>query len=188
MGNNSLQDKLTVLVGEFGKDKVTEIAEQLLSASVKKVPAGYSQVIHPENVQLAINSVDAAISDVVAAGQKVEAAYGKRASLMKEKTKLETAVKLKEAQAFMDIKGEGRSQYVIWNGEKVALTNDSLRDAYRRMVSKKEREELTNVQADLSEIEIQIQEAKEGWYTAKEGSDLVKAKAHVQAELLRFLA
>ncbi|MDJ1630998.1 hypothetical protein QNN00_14255 [Bacillus velezensis] len=64
---------------------------------------------------------------MVAEGEKVDSAYGERARLMKEKTTLETAVQLKEAEAIMQIQGEGRSQYVIWKGEKIALTNDTLR-------------------------------------------------------------
>ncbi|MCR9040904.1 hypothetical protein QRX25_10645 [Bacillus sp. L381] len=184
----NLEDKITTLVGEYGKEKVIEAAEKLLAASVKKVPEGYDSVIAPDNVQFVAQTIDAAIEDIVEAGQKVDAAYGERASLLKQKTTLETAVQLKEAEAIMQIQGEGRSQYVIWNGEKIALTNDTLRDSYRRSAAESEHRQLADVKAQLAEIEVNIMAAKDAYATAKEAADLLKAKAHVQGNLLKFLA
>ncbi|MER1275518.1 hypothetical protein RJD11_12260 [Bacillus velezensis] len=184
----NLEDKITALVGEYGKEKVMNAAEELLNAAIKKVPAGYDSVVSPENVQFVIQAIDAAVADVVAEGEKVDSAYGERARLMKEKTTLETAVQLKEAEAIMQIQGEGRSQYVIWKGEKIALTNDTLRDSYRRSAAESEHRQLANVKAQLAEIEVNIMAAKDMYATAKEAADLLKAKAHVQGNLLKFLA
>ncbi len=80
----------------------------------------------------------------------------------------------------MQIQGEGRSQYVIWKGEKIALTNDTLRDSYRRSAAESEHRQLANVKAQLAEIEVNIMAAKDMYATAKEATDLLKAKAHVQ--------
>ena len=100
--------------------------------------------------------------------------------------KLKTAVELKEAEAFMQIQGEGRNQYAYVNDQKVALTNDTLRDAYRQHYSKEERQQLTEVEQELASIDIKIYQTKDAWETAKESADLVKAKAYVQANLLKF--
>ncbi|MCY8609932.1 hypothetical protein G3M81_12540 [Bacillus paralicheniformis] len=183
-----LKDQITALVGEFGKDKVVEAAEELLSAAVKKIPEGYDSVASPENVDFVVRTIDAAIEDVVEAGKKINAAYGDRASLMRRKAQIETEIQLKEAEAIMSIRGEGRNQYVEVNGEKVALTNDTLRDAYRRTASKVERQELAGITAQLAKIEVELMAAKDDYATAKETADLLKARAHVQGNLLKFLS
>ncbi|MFJ5716576.1 hypothetical protein [Neobacillus sp. NPDC093127] len=184
----NLTDQLTILVGHFGKESVVAAAEQLLSASIKKLPAGYDSLAQPDKVAFTIQAVDAAISDVVKAGQEVDAAYGERGSLLKQKTQLETSVQLRESEAFMQIRGEARSQYVIIDGEKVALSNEETRKAYARTYSKEERLQLSQIESQLAELDVKIMQAKDKYQTAKEGADLVKAKAHVQGNLLNFLS
>jgi hypothetical protein len=185
---NSVTDQLTILVGQYGKEAVTAAAEELLSASTKKLTPGYDSLVQPDKIAFTIQAVDAAIADVVKAGEEVDAAYGERASLLKQKTQLETSIQLKESEAFMQIRGEARSQYVMIGGEKVALTNEETRKAFARTYSRSEREQLAEIDAQLAEIEVKIMQAKDKYQTAKEGADLVKAKAHVQGNLLNFLS
>lgn len=185
---NSVQDQLTILVGQFGKEAVTQAAEQLLSASVKKVPPGYESLITADKIAFSVQAIDAAVADVVAAGEEVDKAYGERASLLKRKTTLETSIQLKEAEAYMQIRGEARSQYVMIAGEKVALSNEETRKAYARTSAKEERQALAEIEAELNEIEIKIMQARDKYETAKEGADLVKRKAFVQGNLLNFLS
>jgi len=188
INTNTLENQLTSLVGQFGKEAVVAAAEELLVASVKKVPAGYDSIVTADKIAFTIQATDAAVSDVVSAGQAVDKAYGERASLLKQKTQLDTAVQLTEANAIMQIRGEARSQYVMVEGEKVGLNNEEARKAYAKMASANERRQLAEIEAQLNEIEIKIMQAKDNYATAKEGADLVKAKAHVQGNLLNFLA
>lgn len=188
INTNTLENQLTMLVGQYGRDAVVQAAEQLLAAAVKKIPAGYDSVVTADKIAFSVQAIDAAVSDVVAAGEVVDKAYGERASLLKQKTQLETAMQLTEANAIMQIRGESRSQYVMVEGEKVGLNNEEARKAYAKMASQIERKQLAEVEAQLNEIEVKIMQAKDNYATAKEGADLVKAKAHVQGNLLNFLA
>ncbi|MGR5876751.1 hypothetical protein ACT7C3_11160 [Bacillus pacificus] len=77
----------------------------------------------------------------------------------------------------MQIQGEGRNQFAYVNDQKVALTNDTLRDAYRQHYSKEERQQLTEVEQELASIDIKIYQTKDAWETAKESADLVKSKS-----------
>lgn len=185
---NTVQDKLTMLVGEFGPDTVKEAAEQLLSASIKKVPAGYESLVQPDKVSFTAHAIDAAIADIVKAGEALDKAYGDKAKLLKQKTQAEAALQLKESEAYMAIRGEARSQYVIIGEEKVALGNEETRKAYARTFAKEERQKLAEIESQLAEIEVNIFQAKDAYEAAKEGADLVKKKAHVQGNLLNFLS
>ncbi|AQY38442.1 hypothetical protein B4918_10740 [Bacillus thuringiensis] len=180
-----LNNQIRSLQEEHGKEKLLAAATKILG---KKVPTDYVRVLNPLELQASLQQIDAAVQDVLEKGKAREEAYGEKSKLLKQKTKLDTQVKLKEAEAFMAIQHEGKSQYVIIDNQKVILGNDKMRDAYRRQYSKSEREELSTVEAELNAIDIGLSAAKDAWETAKESADLVKAKAYVQANLLKFLA
>ncbi|PGM44880.1 hypothetical protein CN949_30670 [Bacillus thuringiensis] len=180
-----LNNEILSLQEEHGKEKLLAAATKILG---KKVPTDYVRVLDPLELQASLQQIDAAVQDVLEKGKAREEAYGKKADLIKQKVKLKTAVELKEAEAFMQIQGEGRNQYAYVNDQKVALTNDTLRDAYRLHYSKEERQQLTDVEQELASIDIKIYQTKDAWETAKESADLAKAKAYVQANLLKFLA
>lgn len=63
--------------------------------------------------------------------------------LVKKEYELENAIKMKEAQSIMSIPSDGKNQYVTMNGVTITLSNDKLRDSYRRLTS----QELRNEQA-----------------------------------------
>lgn len=182
---SELNKQIRSLQEVHGTEKLLAAATEILG---KKVPTDYVRVLDPLELQASLQQIDAAIRDVIEKGIEQESAYGKKADLIKQKVKLKTAVELKEAEAFMQIHGEGRNQFAYVNGQKVALTNDTLRDAYRLHYSKEERQQLTEVEQELASIDIKIYQKRDAWGTAKESADLVKAKAYVQANLLKFLA
>ena len=72
----------------------------------------------PLELQASLQQIDAAVQDVLEKGKAREEAYGEKASLIKQKVKLKTAVELKEAEAFMQIQGEGRNQFAYVNDQK----------------------------------------------------------------------
>ncbi|MEH7457558.1 hypothetical protein V7183_10075 [Bacillus sp. JJ1127] len=182
---SELNKQIRSLQEVHGTEKLLAAAKEILG---KKVPSDYVRVLDPLELQASLQQIDAVVQDVIDKGKAREEAYGEKIKLLKQKTKLETQVKLKEAEAFMAIQHEGKSQYVIIDNQKVILGNDKMRDAYRRQYSKVEREELAEIEAELSAIDTGLSAAKDAWETAKESADLVKAKAYVQANLLKFLA
>lgn len=148
----------------------------------------YLAIISPESLKLTLDQLDFVIQDVEAKGKDKEAAYGEKGPLLRKKTQLDTDIKLAEAEAIMNIRGEGRNQFVIIDDHQVALTNDTTRDAYRRNSSRGQRQELASVEAELAQLDISIAQKNDAWYTAKESSESVRAKSNLQAALLNFLA
>lgn len=163
-------------------------AEDLQKAKAKGIPAEFLQVLNPNEIAATVDQLDAAVQAVVEKGEAKEATYGEKPQLMKRRTQLETDVKLTEANALMQVQGEGRNQYVVIDGVKSYLGNDQARDAYRRMMSKESREELARINAEINAVDIELQKATDSWYTAKEAADSIRAKANLQAALLNFLA
>ena len=154
----------------------------------RQIPAEFSRIIAPERLDEVMVDLQVSINELITKGEAKEAAYGPKPDLLRQKAQLETAVKLTEAEAMGKIQGEGKSQYVVIAGEKMFLTNDQTRDAYRRTASKAEREALATVNGELGAQDVAIFRATDGWYTAKEAADKVQAKANLQAALLNFLA
>lgn len=183
-----VEDGLKGLIADHGEENVREAATRLLGLASKSLPAEHTPVLSPEKIQDTLLQLDSAVSDVLKAGEELDEAYGERAELGKRRVQLETDVKLTEAEAIMLIEGEARSQYVVVGDKKVALNNDTARDAYRRMAAKPQREELAKINAELHSIEVNIEQAKEKRNTAKEANDSVRARANIQAALLNFLA
>lgn len=188
MHMNDVQEQLEHLVTLYGPDKVKAAAQKLLSASVRTMPAEYIPVLSPDEVEKTIRNLDQALDWVVNAGRKKEGTYQDKAGLVKQQTTMEAAVKLAEAEAFMKIEGEGRDQYVMEEGKKIPLNNDASRDAFRRRASAEERRQAANLTAQINAIDVELAEAGDAWFTAKEAVETIRAKAYLQAALLNFLA
>lgn len=176
------------LILAHGPEKVKAAADALLQKSTRSIPAEHIPVLEAHKIKDTLDQLDAAVADVLEAGKNNEAAYKEKADLLRRRTTLENDVKITEAQAIMEIRGEARSQYVMVGSEKVALSNDQARDAYRRMASKDQRIELAKVEAEIAAIDVEIFKAKEKWNAAQEANHSIRAKAAVQAALLQFLA
>jgi hypothetical protein len=153
-----------------------------------QIPAEYMHLLSPASLAETLDSLDRAIGAEAAACDAKEASYGGKGDLLRQKNQLETSVKLTEAEAMSKVQGEGKSQYVNMGGEKLYLTNDQARDAYRRMASKTDREELGRINAELGRIEVDQFKATDAWYGAKAVADSIGKKADLQAALLNFLA
>jgi hypothetical protein len=154
----------------------------------RQVPAEFMRLISPDALQATMNSLDLAISVEAGASDAKEASYGNKGDLLRQKAQLDTSIKLTEAEAFGKVQGEGKAQYVNVAGEKLYLTNDTARDAYRRMESKLDREELAKVNGELGRLEVAQFKATDAWYGAKGVADNIGKKADLQAALLNFLA
>lgn len=162
--------------------------EKLQAAKAKGVPAEYFKILGPEGLDYTFTALDSAVSSQLEAGNKREAAHRDRSDLVRRRAQLETSIKLTEAEAIMNIVGTGKDAYVMVGEKMTYMPNDTARDAYRRTVSKVEREELAKVNGEIAAIEADIVRAKDGWDTAKEASDTLRAMANAQAALLNFLA
>lgn len=71
---------------------------------------------------------------------------------------------------------------------RVAVTNDTQRDAFRRHFSADERKELASVEADIKAIEVSQFKAREDLDAKKEALSCIRAKAQLQAAALTYLA
>lgn len=147
----------------------------------------YVKVINPVILEDTLSQLDAVMQDVIAAGTAREQSYGEKKELLKRKFELEGRIEVEEATALMAVKGEGKDAHAVVNGEKVSLTNDAARTAYRRYASKEARQELAHVEAQLAQLDIDRFKANDSWETAKAAADLVEGKARLQASLLEFL-
>ena len=155
--------------------------------NTRPIPAEYIPVISAKMLERTVSELDAGIEDILKAGQAKETAYANKRELIKRKYQLDTEIDLVEADAFMLIEGEARSQYVMIGDKKVALGNDQARDAYRRTSSKELRQQMAAVEGEIAAIDTEIAKAQDKWYTAKDANDNVRAKANIQASLLQFL-
>lgn len=170
-----------------GPEKVKAVIEMVYGKIDKAIPAEHIAVLSPAKLEDTIAQLDNAVDKIVQTGIALDEAYKNKGALLSRRLQLETEVKLAEADAIMQIKGEARSQYVEVAGEKVALTNDTARDAYRRLSSKMPRIELAGVTAELAALDVGIEQAKEARNTVKEANDSIRAKGNIQAALLNYL-
>ncbi len=192
----TIDDSVPDLLNTFGSNLNTTLRDYINGAmdldnrraQPRQIPAEFMQLLSPAALAETMDSLDRAISAEAAASDAKEASYGHKGDLLRQKTQLETSIKLTEAEAMSKVQGEGKSQYVNISGEKLFLTNDQTRDAYRRMVSKTDREELARINGELGRIEVDQFKATDAWYGAKGVADSVGKKADLQAALLNFLA
>ena len=77
---------------------------------------------------------------------------------------------------------------VISSRLKVAVTNDTQRDAFRRHFSATDRKELASVEADIKAIEVSQFKTREDLDAKKEALSCIRAKAQLQAAALTYLA
>lgn len=165
---------------------LTPLVERLERATYKPkgVPAEFFPVIQPDALRKTLEQIDAVAGEVIATGKARENAYGNKAELVRATTNLETAIKLAEAEAFMQVSGNK----VTVNGIEIALSNDTNRDAYRRQASKAERQQMAQHSGDIAALDVDYRKADDAFKAAVAAQELVSAKAHVQAALLNFLA
>ncbi|EIW19952.1 MULTISPECIES: hypothetical protein [Pelosinus] len=162
--------------------------EKIQASKSKGVPAEYFKIIGPEGLDYTFSMLDSALTSQLEAGGKREAAHRDRSDLVRRRAWLETSIKLTEADAIMSIVGTGKDAYVMIGDKMTYMPNDTARDAYRRTVSKEDRKTLALVNGEIAAIEADIVRAKDGWDTAKEASDTLRARANAQSALLNFLA
>ena len=155
---------------------------------VRPIPAEYIPIISTTVLENTLLELNAGMDDIFTAGKAKEAVYANKRELIKQKIQLDTEIKLAESDAIMQIRGEARSQYVMVGGEKVILSNDQARDAYRRMAAKDLRVEMARVEGELAAIDVDLAKANDCWYCSKDANDNIRAKASVQASLLNFLS
>ncbi|HWT74561.1 MAG TPA: hypothetical protein VN258_07555 [Mobilitalea sp.] len=145
-------------------------------------------IITADELQYTQDRLKAVVDSFLEADVAVEAAYKNRAELMERKTRLDTEIKLDEADALMRIEGEGKTAYAMIGDKKIVLSNDQVRDAYRRTYTKDKRTELAQIEAQLARIEIEIMKAKDKYKTAADAAATLQAVAAVQAAALNTLA
>jgi len=183
---NKIEEQLQNLIAVYGPEKVKHFASQLLEAKKKDLSSEYTSLITLNAIQQTLDQLDICSHDVVEKSGAQKDVFQKKSPLLKRKFELETAVKLTEADAFMLIDSSGK--FVVVNGQQIPLSNDVMRDAYRRQASKEQRKELATVNGDLASIDVDMQQAKDALYGAKDALESAKAKAGLQAALLLFLA
>ena len=143
-----------------------------------------SAVVSPEALSLTIQSLDTHANDLLALSVQVEDAYGDRAALIREKIELDTEIKLREADAVMNITGSGKDAKALVGDKMVALTNDTSRDAYRRKASEDLRHKLAEVEGRIAQIDVNIAKAKDSYNALLELVKSLRAKANLQAAIL----
>lgn len=153
----------------------------------KQLPT-YMRNMAQEQLSETLSQLDAITEDILAKGKLSETFFDEKGELLRRKRLFETSIELTEAQAYMDIKGEARSQYVMIAGEKVALTNEETRKAYARIMTKEAREQLAEIESDLAKMGIQQFRAKEEWEQVVSAASAVQAKAGLQTAILNYLS
>lgn len=192
MGNEnkdfvSAKDVIFGLIEKCGEEAVVKAMNTLTLKAGRPIPAEHIPVLDAHKLQETILQLDTAVGEILEAGKANEAAYQNKADLKRRFRTLDTEIKLAESEAIMDIQGNGKDAFVMIGDKKTALTNEQSRDAYRRMASKKLREEQASVEADLDKIDVNIARAKESYNAKQEASQNIRIKANLQAALLNFL-
>lgn len=175
---------LESLIDDYGNEIVLQAAEELLNQEQNKRAGQYHDLVTPEKITDVLHFIDNSLKDIATAGQVVDDAYANRRELVRQIHQLETSIELDEAEAFMMLDGNK----VEMDGRVITLSNDKMRSAYQKYVTREPRKKLADLESDLKAIEIDIHKAKEKWDEAKESAELIKARSYVQANLLKFLS
>lgn len=178
------------VIAKYGEEEVSKCVARALAVHV---PTINTPVVTDEQVLNTLSQLDAAVADMLEAGKKQEDTYQNKADLVRRARQLETAIQLTESEAINTICGTGKDAYGIITYKdgtqtKVALNNDTQRDAFRRHFSAEERKELASVEADVRAIEVSQFKAKEDYDAKKEALSCIRAKAQLQAAALSYLA
>ena len=185
-----MTEELKKLIEQYGADNVLEAAAKMAS---KHVPTINTPVVTDNQLINTISQLDAAVSDILEAGRKNEETYQNKAELARRARQLETSIQITEAESINTICGTGKDAYGVitykdGRSVKVAVTNDTQRDAFRRHFSADERKELASVEADIKAIEVAQFKAREDLDAKKEALSCIRAKAQLQAAALTYLA
>lgn len=155
---------------------------------MKSIPAEFVPVISTNKLNESIAEIGAAIDSVLAAGNKKESIFAEKGPKLKRKFELEASIELTEAEAMMQIRDEGKSAHALFAGEKVYLTNEESRKAYKKAASKQQRQDLAVIEGELQVLELEIILAQDEFEKARIAASLVERRAFVQGNLLAFLA
>lgn len=172
------------LMDQYGVEAVVEAVRGLTS---KHIPKTATPLVDEDKLQATIYQLDAGVTDILEAGNAVENAYQNKASLLKEARQLDTEIQLAEASAVMEIQGTGKDAFAIVGGKKVAITNDTARDAYRRTASKEYRERQAAIEAEITKLDIEHSKAKDNYNAKLEAVQCIRVKANLQANILASL-
>lgn len=150
-----MKEELQKLIEQYGADAVVKAAAE---AANQHVPTINTPVVTDEQLLNTISQLDAAVTDILEAGRKNEETYQNKVELARRARQLETSIQITEAEAINTICGTGKDAYGIipypdGTHVRVAVTNDTQRDAFRRHFSADERKELASVEADIKAIE-----------------------------------
>ena len=178
-----MKEELQKLIEQYGADAVAKAA-----ALNKHVPTINTPVVTDEQLINTISQLDAAVTDILEAGRKNEETYQNKVELARRARQLETSIQITEAEAINTICGTGNIPYPDGTHVRVAVTNDTQRDAFRRHFSADERKELASVEADIKAIEVSQFKAREDLDAKKEALSCIRAKAQLQAAALTYLA
>lgn len=187
---NMTQKDFERLVEEVSVEKVVEC---MYAATHKHVPRIETPVVTDEQIISTISQLEASVADILEAGRKNEETYRNKAELVKRARQLETSIQLTESEAICTIIGTGKDAYGIYTypdgkSVNVSCTNDTQRDAFRRMFSADDRKELAQVEAEIKAIEVAQFKAKDDYDAKKEALSCIRAKAQLQASALTYLA
>ena len=184
-----MKEELQKLIEQYGADAVAKAAAEALN---KHVPTINTPVVTDEQLINTISQLDAAVTDILEAGRKNEETYQNKVELARRARQLETSIQITEAEAINTICGTGKDAYGIipypdGTHVRVAVTNDTQRDAFRRHFSAAERKELASVEADIKAIEVSQFKTREDLDAKKEALSCIRAKAQLQAAALTYL-
>ena len=182
-----MKEELQKLIEQYGADAVAKAATEALN---KHVPTINTPVVTDEQLINTISQLDAAVTDILEAGRKNEETYQ---NIARRARQLETSIQITESEAINTMCGTGKDAYGIipysdGTQVKVAVTNDTQRDAFRRHFSATDRKELASVEADIKAIEVSQFKTREDLDAKKEALSCIRAKAQLQAAALTYLA
>lgn len=164
-----MKEELQKLIEQYGADAVVRAAAE---AANQHVPTINTPVVTDEQLINTISQLDAVVTDILEAGRKNEETYQNKVELARRARQLETSIQITEAEAINTICGTGKDAYGIipypdGTHVRVAVTNDTQRDAFRRHFSAAERKELASVEADIKAIEVSQFKARKTWTQRK---------------------
>ncbi|MBO8162797.1 MAG: hypothetical protein H0Z34_03630 [Brevibacillus sp.] len=181
-----LRERILRLADDYGAEAVRQTTNLLLTRS--STSADYLALVSPLLLSETIRELDDAAQELIKAGRAREEAHAQKRELIARRIRLGAEIERKEADAILKIRGEGKDAHVMVDGEKVYVTNDKARDAYKYRASAAEREELAQLEANLSALEVRIGQATDIWIAHKEASETIRAKAKLKAAMLMYLA
>lgn len=179
-----LREQIRKLADDFGQAAVVKMVSRLLEGAG---PYTYQALMSPAHLTDIMRELDKATQDLLAAGRSREQLLAEKHDLLKQRILLEAEIERKEAEAILAIRGEGREAHVRVDGEKLYMTNDKARDAYKYRACAEERKQLAVVEAELAALDVRISQASDIWYALKEASETIRTKAILQAAMLAFL-